>query len=72
MAYQSVHVKYNYNYSQWCVNIEHEAMPRSHRSTKGAAEQVGRGLAARMKTELIVHDHDGTVSARTSYASDSL
>jgi hypothetical protein len=50
--------------------VEHQGAAHTHHFTKDAASYTGRSLAKRMSVELIIHDTDGSIGRRESYAND--
>ena len=58
-----------YKNDQWVNEIEGDGEVGSH-STKEDAIKQGRAQAQQSNTEHVIHNRDGTISERNSYAND--
>ena len=58
-----------YKDGQWVTEIEGNGEVGSH-STKEDAVANGRAQARKSENEHIIHNHDGTISERSSYGND--
>jgi len=67
MTRTAVHVVFSN--PRW--RVEHLDSVHTHHFTKDAASYTGRALAKRMSAELIIHDTDGGIGGRESYAKDA-
>ena len=54
----------------WAVRREGAQRVSSQQLTQKAAIQVGRGLAIKSKTELVIHGRDGRIRDSDSYGND--
>ncbi len=68
MAEGFVHVVNEHG--KWVVQVEGSDRVRSSHARQVEAITVGRDVARRGKTELLIHGRDGAIRDRTSYGRD--
>ena len=54
----------------WQVRVEGTARPRSSHKTQADASKVGREIARKNKSELLVHGRDGKIRERSTFGRD--
>jgi Uncharacterized protein conserved in bacteria (DUF2188) len=65
-----VHVVYRDREKRWRVEVTGNKRASGTHTAKPAAADQGRRLAARNKSELVIHKQDGKIGERRSYGND--
>ena len=70
MARGWIHTVYRSASGDWANQVEGGDRASSVHATKDEAVKRGRELAIAAKTEHVIHNMDGTISAHNSYGND--
>ncbi len=67
---KDVHVTYDHDKDHWEVKLAGDASSMETFSTKELAEAAGKQKAKDEKSELVIHDQNGTIREKISYGND--
>lgn len=71
MTKKNVHVTHRKDDGKWQVKKEGNEKASKLVDTKKEAEKVGRELAKKEKSELVIHNKDGKISDKDSFGNES-